>query len=157
MADIRTNDAPAAVLAAPPPPAQHAATHAELAAAVPAPLASQLVDVHAKLVDVQAKLEAVQAELVDVKSELAAAKAQLSLHDKCLGGPPGLPPLAAAPASTTGQPPPSTTSEAARAKRFRPDATNEWDRMPAEIQNKILSHAGVLTLWLNGRIDDPKV
>ncbi|KAL2914138.1 hypothetical protein HK105_206396 [Polyrhizophydium stewartii] len=26
--------------------------------------------------------------------------------------------------------------------------------MPAEIQNKILAHAGILTLWLNGRIDD---
>ncbi|KAL2913736.1 hypothetical protein HK105_206752 [Polyrhizophydium stewartii] len=63
------------------------------------------------------------------------------------------PPLAAAPASTTSQPP-STTSDAARAVRFRPSATNEWDRMPAEIQNKILAHAGVLTLWLNGRIDD---
>ncbi|KAL2914108.1 hypothetical protein HK105_206366 [Polyrhizophydium stewartii] len=146
MADIRTNDAPAAALAASPPPALPAAAHAELAAAVPAPLAAQLVVL-------QAKLDAVQAEFVDVKSELAATKAQLSLHDKCLGGPPGLPPLAATPASTT-RPPPSTTSDAAHAKRFRPDATNEWDRMPAEIQNMILAHAGDLTLWLNGRIDD---
>ncbi|KAL2912478.1 hypothetical protein HK105_208050 [Polyrhizophydium stewartii] len=54
---------------------------------------------------------------------------------------------------TTSQPPPSTTSDAPRAVRFRPSATNEWDRMPAEIQNMILEHAGVLTLWLNGRID----
>ncbi|KAL2914136.1 hypothetical protein HK105_206394 [Polyrhizophydium stewartii] len=29
--------------------------------------------------------------------------------------------------------------------------------MPAEIQNKILAHAGDLTLWLNGRIDDAKL
>ncbi|KAL2914120.1 hypothetical protein HK105_206378 [Polyrhizophydium stewartii] len=141
MADIRTNDAPAAALAASPPPAQHAAAHAELAAAVPAPLAAQLVDVHAKLVEVHA-------ELVD-HDRLAER-----LDGQPAPPPAGTPPLAAAPASTTGQPPPSTTSEAARAKRFRPDATNEWDRMPAEIQNMILAHAGVLTLWVNGRIDD---
>ncbi|KAL2914151.1 hypothetical protein HK105_206409 [Polyrhizophydium stewartii] len=29
--------------------------------------------------------------------------------------------------------------------------------MPAEIQSKILAHAGVLTLWVNGRIDDTKL
>ncbi|KAL2914117.1 hypothetical protein HK105_206375 [Polyrhizophydium stewartii] len=155
MADIRTNDAPAAVLATPPPPAQHAATHAELAAALTtahAPLASQLVDVHAKL-------DAVQAELVDVKSDPAATEAQHDRLAERLDGQPapppaGPPPLAATPASTNKRPPPSTTSEAARAKRFRPDATNEWDRMPAEIQNMILAHVGVLTLWVNGRIDD---
>ncbi|KAL2914098.1 hypothetical protein HK105_206356 [Polyrhizophydium stewartii] len=42
----------------------------------------------------------------------------------------------------------------ARAVRFRPDATNEWDRVPAEIQNKILAHAGVPTVRLNGRVSD---
>ncbi|KAL2914093.1 hypothetical protein HK105_206351 [Polyrhizophydium stewartii] len=123
MADIRTNDAPAAALAAPPPAAQPAAAHADP----------------------------------------AAATAQHDRPAEHLDGQPapppaGLPPLAAAPASTTSQPPPpSTTSDEARAKRFRPDATNEWDRMPAEIQSMILAHAGVLTLWLNGRIDHTKL
>ncbi|KAL2914111.1 hypothetical protein HK105_206369 [Polyrhizophydium stewartii] len=148
MADIRTNDAPAATLAASPPPAQPAAAHAEPAAA----LATALAPLAAQLVEVNAKLDAVQAEL-------AASKAR---HDRLverLDGQPapppaGPPPLAAAPASNNKQPPPSTTSEAARAKRFRPDATNEWDRMPVEIQNMILVRAGVLTLWLNGRIDN---
>ncbi|KAL2915697.1 hypothetical protein HK105_204641 [Polyrhizophydium stewartii] len=97
MADIRTNDASAAALAAALPPAQPALPHASP------------------------------------------------------------PPLPATPASTTSPPPPSTANTAARAVRFRPSATNEWDRMPAEIQNMILAHAGVLTLWVNGRIDDAKL
>nr|KAJ3417843.1 hypothetical protein HK105_000724 [Polyrhizophydium stewartii] len=46
--------------------------------------------------------------------------------------------------------PPSTTSDAARAVRFRPSATNEWDRMPAEIQNMILDAAGPFTKFVNG-------
>ncbi|KAL2911633.1 hypothetical protein HK105_208897 [Polyrhizophydium stewartii] len=92
----------------------------------------------------------------------AAAAAQHDHAAECIDGqlvpPPSVsPPLAAAPASTTSQPPPSTTSDAARAVRFRPAATNEWDRMPAEIQNMILAHAGILTLWVNGRIDDADV
>ncbi|KAL2914109.1 hypothetical protein HK105_206367 [Polyrhizophydium stewartii] len=155
MADTRTNDAPAAALAASPPPAQPAAAHADPAAA----LATALAPLAAQLVEVNAKLDAVQAKLDAVKSELAAATAQHDRLAERLDGqpapPPAVsPPLAAAPASTTSQPPPSTTSEAARTVRFRPDATNEWDRMPAEIQNMILAHAGDLTLWLNGRIDD---
>ncbi|KAL2912258.1 hypothetical protein HK105_208249 [Polyrhizophydium stewartii] len=117
MADIRTNDAPAAALAAPPPAAQPAAAHADPAAATAQ---------HDRL-----------AERLDGQPAPPAVS----------------PPLAAAPASTTSQPPPSTTSDAPRAVRFRPYATNEWDRMPAEIQNKILAHAGVLTLWVNGRIN----
>ncbi|KAL2911457.1 hypothetical protein HK105_209069 [Polyrhizophydium stewartii] len=115
MADIRTNDAPAAALAAPPPPAQPAAAHADP----------------------------------------AAATAQHDRPAERLDGQPTLPPagpphLAAASASTTSQPPPSTTSDAARAVRFRPDATNEWDRMPAEIQNMILSHSSPFTKFVNG-------
>ncbi|KAL2912257.1 hypothetical protein HK105_208248 [Polyrhizophydium stewartii] len=121
MADIRTNDAPAAALAAPPPAAQPAAAHADPAAATAQ---------HDRL-----------AERLDGQPAPPPAVS---------------PPLAAAPAGTTRQPPPSTTSDAARVVRFRPGATNEWDRMPAEIQNKILKHAGVLTLWLNGRIEDIK-
>ncbi|KAL2913725.1 hypothetical protein HK105_206741 [Polyrhizophydium stewartii] len=117
--DIRTNDAPVAALAAPPPPAHPAAAHADPAAATAQ---------HDRL-----------AERLDGQPAPPPAVS---------------PPLAAAPASTTSQPPPSTTSDAPRAVRFRPSATNEWDRMPAEIQNKILAHAGVLTLWVNGRIDD---
>ncbi|KAL2912107.1 hypothetical protein HK105_208383 [Polyrhizophydium stewartii] len=117
MADIRTNDAPAATLAAPPLPAQPAAAHADPAAATAQ---------HDRL-----------AERLDGQPAPPPAVS---------------PPLAAAPASTTRQPPPSTTSDAARAVRFRSSATNEWDRMPAEIQNMILKHAGVLTLWVNGRI-----
>ncbi|KAL2915069.1 hypothetical protein HK105_205393 [Polyrhizophydium stewartii] len=35
-------------------------------------------------------------------------------------------------------------------KRFRASATNEWDRMPAEIQNKILSHSSPFTKFVNG-------
>ncbi|KAL2918391.1 hypothetical protein HK105_201791 [Polyrhizophydium stewartii] len=125
MADIRTNDAPAAALAAPPPPAQPADAHADPAAA-------------------------------------SAATAQHDRLAERLDGqpapPPAVsPPLAAAPASTTSQPPPSTTSDAPRAVRFRPSATNEWDRMPAEIQNMILEHAGLLTLCISGRIDDTKL
>ncbi|KAL2918953.1 hypothetical protein HK105_201222 [Polyrhizophydium stewartii] len=91
----------------------------------------------------------------------AAATAQHDRPTECLDGqpalPPAVPPLAAAPASTNKRSPPSTASDAARVVRFRPWATNEWDRMPAEIQNKILAHAGVLALWLNGRIDDAKI
>ncbi|KAL2911535.1 hypothetical protein HK105_208979 [Polyrhizophydium stewartii] len=121
MADIRTNDAPAAALAAPPPPAHPAAAHADPAAATAQ---------HDRL-----------AERLDGQPAPPPAVS---------------PPLAAAPASTTSQPPPSTTSDAPRAVRFRPSATNEWDRMPAEIQNMILKHAGVLTLWVNGRIRSPK-
>ncbi|KAL2913754.1 hypothetical protein HK105_206770 [Polyrhizophydium stewartii] len=122
MADIRTNDAPAAALAAPPPAAQPAAAHADPAAATAQ---------HDRL-----------AERLDGQPAPPPAVS---------------PPLAAAPASTTSQPPPSTTSDAPRAVRFRPDATNEWDRMPAEIHSMILEHAGVLTLWVNGRIDDAKL
>ncbi|KAL2915715.1 hypothetical protein HK105_204661 [Polyrhizophydium stewartii] len=115
MADTRTNDAPAASLAAPPPAAQPAAAHADL----------------------------------------AAATAQHDRPAECLHGqpapPPAVsPPLAAAPANTTSQPPPSTTSDAARTVRFRPSATNEWDRMPAEIQNMILPHASPFTKFVNG-------
>ncbi|KAL2914090.1 hypothetical protein HK105_206348 [Polyrhizophydium stewartii] len=117
MADTRTNDAPAAALAASPPPAQPAAAHADPAAATAQ---------HDRL-----------AERLDGQPAPPPAVS---------------PPLAAAPASTTSQQPPSTTSDAARTVRFRPDATNEWDRMPAEIQNMILAHAGVFTLWVNGRI-----
>ncbi|KAL2912477.1 hypothetical protein HK105_208049 [Polyrhizophydium stewartii] len=119
MADIRTNDAPAAALAAPPPPAQPAAAHADPAAATAQ---------HDRL-----------AERLDGQPAPPPAVS---------------PPLVVAPVSTNRRPPPSTASDAARAVRFRPSAANEWDRMPAEIQDKILEHAGVLTLWVNGRIDD---
>ncbi|KAL2918424.1 hypothetical protein HK105_201825 [Polyrhizophydium stewartii] len=122
MADIRTNDAPVAALAAPPPPAHPAAAHADPAAATAQ---------HDRL-----------AERLDGQPAPPPAVS---------------PPLAAAPASTTSQPPPSTTSDAPRAVRFRPSATNEWDRMPAEIQNDILERAGLLTLWINDRIDDAKL
>ncbi|KAL2915639.1 hypothetical protein HK105_204824 [Polyrhizophydium stewartii] len=37
-------------------------------------------------------------------------------------------------------------------KRFRPNATNEWDRMPAEIQGTILKFAGLFTKFTTGRI-----
>ncbi|KAL2915056.1 hypothetical protein HK105_205379 [Polyrhizophydium stewartii] len=35
-------------------------------------------------------------------------------------------------------------------ERFRASATNEWDRVPAEIQNKILDAAGPFTKFVNG-------
>ncbi|KAL2913699.1 hypothetical protein HK105_206859 [Polyrhizophydium stewartii] len=38
--------------------------------------------------------------------------------------------------------------------RIRPTATNEWDRMPAEIQNKIVAHAGAHTQFVNNRISN---
>nr|KAJ3422274.1 hypothetical protein HK105_000438 [Polyrhizophydium stewartii] len=56
------------------------------------------------------------------------------------------PPTAAAlPAGRTDPPAPYR-----RTNGFRPDATNEWDRMPAEIQNKILDAASPLTKFVNG-------
>ncbi|KAL2918454.1 hypothetical protein HK105_201855 [Polyrhizophydium stewartii] len=115
MADIRTNDASAAALAAALPPAQPAAAHADPAAATAQ---------HDRL-----------AERLDGQPAPPPAVS---------------PPLAAAPASTTMQPPPSTTSDAARVVRLRPSATNEWDRMPAEIQNMILDAAGPFTKFVNG-------
>ncbi|KAL2913130.1 hypothetical protein HK105_207368 [Polyrhizophydium stewartii] len=39
-----------------------------------------------------------------------------------------------------------------QAARIRPTATNEWDRIPAEIQEMILAHAGALTQFVNNRI-----
>ncbi|KAL2911459.1 hypothetical protein HK105_209071 [Polyrhizophydium stewartii] len=114
MADIRTNDAPVAALAAPPPPAHPAAAHADPAAATAQ---------HDRL-----------AERLDGQPAL----------------PPAVPPPLAAPPSTNKRPPPSTTNYPARAVRFRPDATNEWDRMPAEIQNNILDAAGPFTKFVNG-------
>ncbi|KAL2911703.1 hypothetical protein HK105_208804 [Polyrhizophydium stewartii] len=45
------------------------------------------------------------------------------------------------------QTPPAARS---RSKRFRPDAANEWDRMPAEIQHMILEHASPFTKFING-------
>nr|KAJ3417736.1 hypothetical protein HK105_000860 [Polyrhizophydium stewartii] len=46
---------------------------------------------------------------------------------------------------------PSATAERYhRTNAFRPWATNEWDRMPAEIQNKVLDAAGPFTKFLNG-------
>ncbi|KAL2915016.1 hypothetical protein HK105_205338 [Polyrhizophydium stewartii] len=41
--------------------------------------------------------------------------------------------------------------------RFRPSATNEWDRMPTEMQDMILDRAGVLTLFINGRLLEPNI
>ncbi|KAL2915155.1 hypothetical protein HK105_205261 [Polyrhizophydium stewartii] len=46
------------------------------------------------------------------------------------------------------------TSSSYPTARFRPTATNEWDRMPTEIQNKILAHAGALTQFVNNRISN---
>ncbi|KAL2913701.1 hypothetical protein HK105_206861 [Polyrhizophydium stewartii] len=37
-------------------------------------------------------------------------------------------------------------------KRPRPSATNEWDRMPAEIQHMILATAGPFTKFVNGML-----
>ncbi|KAL2913131.1 hypothetical protein HK105_207369 [Polyrhizophydium stewartii] len=41
-----------------------------------------------------------------------------------------------------------------QAARIRSTATNEWDRMPTKIQNKILAHAGALTQFVNNRIEN---
>ncbi|KAL2911081.1 hypothetical protein HK105_209470 [Polyrhizophydium stewartii] len=38
--------------------------------------------------------------------------------------------------------------------RIRPTATNEWDRMSTEIQDRILAHAGALTQFVNNRISN---
>nr|KAJ3413377.1 hypothetical protein HK105_002086 [Polyrhizophydium stewartii] len=110
-----------------------------------AALTSALVPLATQLAQVQAKLDAVQAELVDVKSELAAVTAQREPLAEGLDGQP-------APPSDDNQ-----ANAAPRAKPFHPGATNEWDCVPVEIQNKILKRAGVLTLWVNGRIDGAKL
>ncbi|KAL2911480.1 hypothetical protein HK105_209059 [Polyrhizophydium stewartii] len=55
-----------------------------------------------------------------------------------------LPPEPAAAARPAAPPPPRPL------ERFRASATNEWDRMPAEIQNKILDAAGPFTKFVNG-------
>ncbi|KAL2914139.1 hypothetical protein HK105_206397 [Polyrhizophydium stewartii] len=126
-------------------------------------LASALAPLAAQLAEVQAKLDAVQAELVDVKSELAAVTAQRERLAEGLDGQPAPPSdgnqrLDAAPPSTGKRLRSHSRANAApRAKPFHPGATNEWDCVPVEIQNKILKRAGVLTLWVNGRIDGAKL
>ncbi|KAL2915058.1 hypothetical protein HK105_205381 [Polyrhizophydium stewartii] len=75
------------------------------------------------------------------------------------------PPLAARLAANTNHPtaggaalPPEPAAAARPAaplpprplERFRESATNEWDRVPAEIQNKILDAAGPFTKFVNG-------
>ncbi|KAL2912126.1 hypothetical protein HK105_208403 [Polyrhizophydium stewartii] len=54
------------------------------------------------------------------------------------------------------RPDPTTTARPAaasphrRTNDFRPEATNEWDRMPAEVQRMVLATAGPFTLFVNG-------
>ncbi|KAL2919064.1 hypothetical protein HK105_201334 [Polyrhizophydium stewartii] len=51
------------------------------------------------------------------------------------------------PAATT---PPASTEPRRRTSSLRPDAANEWDRMPGEVQCMILDAAGPFTKFVNG-------
>ncbi|KAL2914387.1 hypothetical protein HK105_206159 [Polyrhizophydium stewartii] len=46
--------------------------------------------------------------------------------------------------------PPAAPASYRRTNGFRPDATNEWDRMPAEVQRMILAAAGPFNQFVNG-------
>ncbi|KAL2919114.1 hypothetical protein HK105_201387 [Polyrhizophydium stewartii] len=46
--------------------------------------------------------------------------------------------------------PPAAPAPYRRINGFRPSATNEWDRMPAEVQHMILDAAGLFTQFVNG-------
>ncbi|KAL2919131.1 hypothetical protein HK105_201404 [Polyrhizophydium stewartii] len=46
--------------------------------------------------------------------------------------------------------PPAAPAPYRRINSFRPSATNEWDRMPAEVQRMILDAAGPFTQFVNG-------
>ncbi|KAL2920138.1 hypothetical protein HK105_200204 [Polyrhizophydium stewartii] len=46
--------------------------------------------------------------------------------------------------------PPAAPASYRRTNGFRPDATNEWDRIPAEVQRMILTAASPFTQFVNG-------
>ncbi|KAL2913455.1 hypothetical protein HK105_207067 [Polyrhizophydium stewartii] len=85
---------------------------------------------------------ALVARLNAVEAELSALKERNCRLLERLGSEPA--------SSLTGRP----TSSSDPTARIRPTATNEWDRMPTEIQNKILAHAGALTQFVNNRISN---
>ncbi|KAL2911754.1 hypothetical protein HK105_208757 [Polyrhizophydium stewartii] len=57
---------------------------------------------------------------------------------------------APAPAAPVERARPADPGPYRRTSVFRPDATNEWDRMPAELQRAMLNAAGPFTKFVNG-------
>ncbi|KAL2912904.1 hypothetical protein HK105_207575 [Polyrhizophydium stewartii] len=103
---------------------------------------ASLEDSHRRTQDRATQLAARVAALQAAVERLEADNKRLCAEVAALRQPPS---AAAPPAGRTDPPAPYR-----RTNGFRPDATNEWDRMPAEIQNKILDAAGPFTKFVNG-------
>ncbi|KAL2912451.1 hypothetical protein HK105_208023 [Polyrhizophydium stewartii] len=103
---------------------------------------ASLEDSHRRTQDRATQLAARVAVLQAAVERLEADNKRLSAEVAALRQPPS----AAAPPAGRSDPP----APCRRTNGFRPDATNEWDRMPAEIQNKILDAAGPFTKFVNG-------
>ncbi|KAL2914981.1 hypothetical protein HK105_205525 [Polyrhizophydium stewartii] len=89
---------------------------------------------------------ALVARLNTLEAELSALKEQnIRLLERLGSEPESSLPVALSSGHTGGSSPTA---------RIRPTATNEWDRMPAEIQNMILAHAGALTQFVNNCISN---